>query len=326
MQRSSAPRAAAAPSRSTETSIPPPLWRFVVAYRQQLATGGPLTGRPHHDTRDPRQVGACLDRAEARFEQHLAHRRRLTGADLEADDRGDAGCGRDRGAQHVEAVGPGEQRLARLPLGHLRLQLRPFPLADVGQVGNEQVEARRLRQHRLDEAHPLGQAEPHRRWRARPRAPPPRCRSRSPRSPAARRRSPARPRPSRCRCRARARGRSSSASSTSSSVSGRGISTRRIDRQLDRAEPFAADDVGERLAPQPPPHHLAEPPRRVGGHLDLGIGREPRPVPSRRLAEQQLSVEARVFDSGGAQSVGGSVRLPERCSCRSGGHAKNLSR
>ena len=68
----------------------------------------------------------------------------------------------------------------------------------------------------------------------------------------------------------------------------------RVDRELDRAEAPAAEDVGDRLAPQPPPHHLAEAPAPAGGRdAAPGVGGERRPVPSGRLGQQQLGVEAR---------------------------------
>ena len=49
----------------------------------------------------------------------------------------------DDGPDRVEAVRPREQRLARLPLGDLRLQRGPFGLGDVGEVGDDQVELAR---------------------------------------------------------------------------------------------------------------------------------------------------------------------------------------
>ncbi len=71
------------------------------------------------------------------------------------------------------------------------------------------------------------------------------------------------------------------------------------------AEAFAADDVGDRLAPQAPPHHLAEQPRRRSRDLGAGIGDQSSTIDTRRLRKQYFSVQARVFDTGRRKPIRG---------------------
>ena len=171
--------------------------------------------RPRRPARSRPGRGGPRSRRSRRRRSSAGDRVRLAGPDLQRErsvalcpHAGDACRARpgEQAADRVEAVGAGEQRLARLPLGDLGLQRGPVGLGDVGEVGDDQVEA------------------------PRPRAPSPsrkRTRSASPSAlgvgarhlqragrgvgrghlarRAARRRSPARPRPSRCRRRARAR-------------------------------------------------------------------------------------------------------------------------
>ena len=160
-----------------------------------------------------------------------ADRGRLPLADLEPDDRGaTAGSLRhDRRGSRRGRRGRRAAPRAAPSRGSRAARPGPVALGDVGQVGEDEVEARSPARGTVP-ARGSGRGRrgrAARRSRAPPRAPRPRCRWRSPRSPAARRRPRARSRPSRCRRRAAAAGRSSSATSTSSSVSGRGISTRR---------------------------------------------------------------------------------------------------
>src|ERR1044072_8395415 len=112
------------------------------------------------DAGDAGEVGAGLHRGEAGLEEQLAHRRRLVDADLERQRRDKWGYGWDRRADDVEPIGAGEQRLAWLPPGHLRLQAPPLRLTYVGKVGDDQIElAGGGRQHRLDQLDPSGETE-----------------------------------------------------------------------------------------------------------------------------------------------------------------------
>ncbi len=267
MQRSSAERAASAP----------PLSSLI-----DLGHARPLIALPARPARS-RPGRARVSIAEKPLcAQQLAHRRAPAPPPPRARACRLRTWWNQRAEIGVEAVGAGEQRLARLPLGHLRLQRGPVALGDVGQVGEDQVEVlfRRQRARRKRtapvEPEPLGVGARHferlargvggNHFAVRQLA----------------RRRPGRSRRSRCRRRAAVAGARSSASSTSSSVSGRGISTRRSTASSSPPEAVAADDVGDRLAPQPPPHHLAEQPRRSRRQLPRR-GRRPGPpgrVPS----------------------------------------------
>ena len=90
-----------------------------------------------------------------------------------------------------------------------------------------------------------------------------------------------------------AAGSSSSASSTSSSVSGPRDQHPPVDRELDPPEPLAAEDVGDRLAPDPAPDHGAEGARvdgrdpRFGGGGEAGAGRRRSPRASSSSASSR---------------------------------------
>jgi len=100
-----------------------------------------------------------------------------------------------------------------------------------------------------------------------------------------------------------------------------------VDLELDVPEPLAPEDVRHRLPPQPPPHHLPKPPRRIRRHPRLRLRRKPRPLPPRRLGEQQFSIETRTLDADGRQRVHSAFQCISgiaRVSCS--GHTENLSR
>src|SRR5215467_13813102 len=81
-------------------------------------------------------------------------------ANLEADRFGHACELRDRRAQHIETVGAGEQRLPRLPLGHLRLEIAPLRFTHIGKIRQNEVESAIRGKHSLNELNPLCQPEP----------------------------------------------------------------------------------------------------------------------------------------------------------------------
>src|ERR1044072_2660509 len=79
------------------------------------------------DAGDAGEVGAGLHRGEADLEEQAAHCRRVVDAGVERQRRDKWGYGWDRRADDVEPIRGGEQRLAWVPPGHLRLQAPPLP-------------------------------------------------------------------------------------------------------------------------------------------------------------------------------------------------------
>ena len=276
------------------------------------------------DAGDASQVGAGLDPREAGLEEQLAHRRRLAGADLQRQRRAPPPRqpGSRRGSRRVRPARRATPRAA--PTWSPRAPGRPI-----------RSRRRRAGWRRQDRMLP-------------PRRPPTQPISLSGSIPSTNLTRSARPsRSALSRATSSAagevsvattshsgnssaiasaiapepvpmsstrRGCSSSANSTSSSVSGRGTSTRRIDRQLDMAKSFAPKDVRHRLAPQPPPHHLPKPPRGSRQYPYLRLRRQPRPLPPRRLDQQQLSIQARRINANCRECVDGSPQgRHERC-------------
>src|SRR5690606_21260241 len=86
--------------------------------------------------------------------------------------------------------------------------------------------------------------------------------------------------------------------------------------------PFAAEDLRHRLAPQPPPHQLAEAPSGGGRQLAIRLGDQPRPPHPHRLGEQQFRVQARLLHPRRPQPVDRRrERLPEPPCLRPAGPA-----
>ena len=125
----------------------------------------------------PARSSPHLDLGEAGVAEQFGDLERLAGADLDRDRGGPVERRRlvaegrpqalrrplvqrrQQGAVGVEAVLAGEQRLARLPLGHLRLEPGPFAFGDVGKVGEDEVEALARGDGPGLEADPVGEAE-----------------------------------------------------------------------------------------------------------------------------------------------------------------------
>ena len=212
---------------------------------------------------------------------------------------------RDRG-DRLEAVGPGEQRLARLLLGDLRLQRVPVALGDVGRLAT-------TRSNRRPAGHRAAlEARPGRRGRAR--------------SAFARATSSARP----PRCRSRSPSHSGSSSATARAIAPDPVPTsstdprleleRDLDQQLglrprdqrpavDRQLESGGSPCGRGCRRPARAGPAAAPSRRTGARRPsptdaVRLGREPRPIAARRLGEQQLGVEARRVDAGGLEGVG----------------------
>ena len=86
----------------------------------------------------------------------------------------------------------------------------------------------------------------------------------------------------------------------------------RVDRQLDRPEALAADEVGDRLALAPARREVHERARLVGVEPALGIGDQRGPVHAEDVREQQLGVEPRrVAARGGERDQGGVERVAD---------------
>ena len=265
MQRSSAVRAASAPSRSIET--------ISVIAASSLAPRRPARSRPGRGRASisreaglaasaPPTAAACPSPTSSAIRSLVAATGRLDRS------RG------EQGAERVEAVGAGEQRLARLPLASPRAAARAS--RPRRRRGGWRGPGRSARPSgtacRLDEARPARRGRAARRWRARPRAPP-------------------------AEVSVAVTSQSGSSSAIASAIAPEPVPTSStaprpqlqrqldqqlglgprdqhppVDRQLDVAEALAAEDVGDRLAPQPPPHHLPEAPRRRRRHLRARVG------------------------------------------------------
>src|ERR1044072_8846519 len=89
------------------------------------------------------------------------------------------------------------------------------------------------------------------------------------------------------------------------------------------AKPLPAEYVGARLAPQPPPHHLAICPCRRSGHARLRLRGKPNPVPTGGLGQEQLGVQPRRFDPYRSQRIDGAAeRVANAPRGRRPGHAQ----
>ena len=113
---------------------------------------------------------------------------------------------------------------------------------------------------------------------------------------------------------------------TTTSVSGRGISTRAVDEQVERAEPPAAEHVLQRLARQPPRDHRVEAAMASVGDRVVEVrdaARRPRsPTPPRRCQPgvAALAAPAPVGDLGQQRPPGRAS--PSRAVGRGGGPAR----
>ena len=280
MQRCSAERAAWAPPLSSLT----------------ISVAPGRSSLPQHYPLDPGQVTAGLDRAEAR--------------------RARAG-----------------RAPPRLPLPHLQRQRADLHPAGSGRGSRRGRRGRRAAPRAAPTRSPPAAARPSRArrrragWRGSVRSPLPAAATRPRSGPA--RSSPsrarvrrARPRAPPARCRWPSISQSGSSSATARAIAPEPVPTsstcRRpplqrqldqqlglrardqhpaVDLQLDPPEAAAADDVGDRLAPQPPPHHLPEQPRRGRLQRGVAVGDQRRPVPARRRRQHHFGVEPGVLDS-----------------------------
>ena len=82
----------------------------------------------------------------------------------------------------------------------------------------------------------------------------------------------------------------------------------RVDRELERPEALAADDVRDWLALAPPQDHGLERANDVAGQLGIGVAVQCGAVDAHRGGEQDLGIEARCVDARRAQRDRGAVQ------------------